>query len=151
MHLIVLCPNAQGHADALASLSIPSLIPSTLVLGISTKRSSPIGFLTFKFSCICFGKNKSSPTSFLQKGRKRQHVTPPDPHPRTAGQSGRGETALGPGDGPCGALVWGGVEERVRRKSTHGRTGREGRWATPELTLGARSWTSCQGHCGAYP
>lgn len=70
-------PKAAGTPLAV-SLNIPSPIPLALVLGNSSKGvflgPLPSGSLTFKFSCICFGKNRSSPTSFLKKEVKNNII-----------------------------------------------------------------------------
>lgn len=93
MHLMVPCsddPRQHGHRGC-PEYPQPSPFSSSpgdqhegVFLG-----PSPTGFLTFKFSCICFGKNRSSPTSFLEEREKRQHLTLPHPQPRTSGQSER--------------------------------------------------------------
>ena len=127
MHGAVLCPDGPRQCRPLASPTTSSPIPLALVLGGhkgdtqgAFLSSSPTGFLTFKFSCICFGKNRSSPTSFLKEGGGKQHLTPLHPQPRTSGQSGKGERTRETGP----SWLWSGDEGAY---GVAGRAGQEER------------------------
>lgn len=101
---------AQGSKDTLAAQVSPALSLALFPrrVGDTMKRvcvgALPTDFLTFKFSCICFGKNRSSPTSFLKEGGTSSISFPLVPNPGLLANQGKGRRQ---GDGSHLALVWG--------------------------------------------